>query len=129
MSLNYVMIGSNDVVRSRAYFDAVLLLMGGVIIADYMPHMFGYQLRGGGNVWVGRPFDKNAAQPGNGNMVGLLCDNEAEVRAVHAAALSHGGTNEGDPGPRPLYGPDFFGAYVRDPDGNKMSFVYFGAKA
>jgi hypothetical protein len=38
MSLNYVMIGSNDVVRSRAYFDAVLPLMGGVIIADYMSH-------------------------------------------------------------------------------------------
>jgi len=129
MSLNYVMIGSNDVVRSRAYFDAILPLMGGVMVADYMPHMFAYELRGGGRVWVGRPYDKNVAQPGNGNMVGLLCDSEAEVRAVHAAALANGGSNEGDPGPRPLYGPDFFGGYVRDPDGNKMSFVFFGAKA
>ncbi len=59
-------------------------------------------------------------------MVGLLCENETEVQAAHAAALSAGGTNEGEPGPRPQYGPDFYGAYVRDLDGNKMSFVYFG---
>jgi predicted lactoylglutathione lyase len=59
-------------------------------------------------------------------MVGLLCENEAEVKAAHTAALSAGGTNEGEPGPRPQYGPDFYGAYVRDLDGNKMSFVFFG---
>ncbi|GAA0385012.1 hypothetical protein GCM10009093_09900 [Brevundimonas terrae] len=59
-------------------------------------------------------------------MVGLLGASEDEVQAVHAAALAHGGSNEGDPGPRPQYGPNFYGAYVRDPDGNKMSFVYFG---
>jgi len=58
-------------------------------------------------------------------MVGLLCESEAEVQAAHSAALASGGSNEGDPGPRPQYGPDFYGAYVRDPDGNKMSFVYF----
>ena len=59
-------------------------------------------------------------------MVGLLCESEAEVQAAHASALAHGGSDEGAPGPRPQYGPNFYGAYVRDLDGNKMSFVYFG---
>ena len=126
MSLNYVMIGSNDVTRARAYFDAVLPLIGGTVIMEFMPDGFCYGLRGGGRVWVTAPFNKEEAAPGNGNMVGLLCESVAEVRAAHAAALAAGGSNEGEPGPRPQYGPDFFGAYVRDLDGNKMSFVYFG---
>lgn len=126
MSLSYVMIGSNDVQRARRFYDAVMPLMGGQICADYMPHAFCYELRGGGRAWIAVPFDKAAATPGNGSMTGFRCGNEAEVYAAHAAALANGGTNEGDPGPRPQYGPDFFGAYVRDPDGNKMSFVYFG---
>ena len=129
MSLNYVMIGSNDVVRARPYFDAVLPLIGGRVIADYMPSTFCYELRGGGRIWVAQPHDKGPATPGNGNMVGLLCESEAEVQAAHAAALASGGSNEGDPGPRPQYGPDFYGAYVRDLDGNKMSFVLFGGSA
>ena len=126
MSLSYVMIGSNDVGRARAYFDSILPIIDGEVVADFMPHGFCYELRGGGRTWVALPFDKQAATPGNGNMVGLLCDSEAEVQAVHAMALANGGTNDGNPGPRPQYGPNFYGAYVRDPDGNKMSFVYFG---
>ncbi|WP_122072558.1 VOC family protein [Pseudophaeobacter sp. EL27] len=126
MSLNYVMIGSNDVSRARAYFDAVLPLIGGTVVMEFMPDGFCYGLRGGGRIWVTRPFNQEEATVGNGNMVGLLCESEAEVQAAHAAALAAGGSNEGEPGPRPQYGPDFFGAYVRDLDGNKMSFVYFG---
>lgn len=125
MSLNYVTLGSNDVEKARIYYDAVLPLVGGAIAADYMPHAFCYAMRGGGRIWISSPFDKKAATAGNGNMVGLLCGSEAEVRAAHEIALSKGGTNEGDPGPRPQYGPDFYAAYVRDPDGNKMSFVHF----
>lgn len=126
MSLNYVTLGSNDVGKARVYFDAVLPIIGGKLVAEYMPQTFCYEMRGGGRVWVTAPHDKGAATPGNGNMVGLLCDSQAEVQAAHAMALSKGGTNEGDPGPRPQYGPDFYGAYVRDLDGNKMSFVHFG---
>ena len=126
MSLNYVMIGSNDVANARTYYDAVLPLIGGKVIAEYMPHAVCYELRDGGCIWVANPFDQKVATVGNGNMVGLLCQSEAEVREAHAAALGNGGTNEGDPGDRPQYGPNFFGAYARDPDGNKMSFVYLG---
>ncbi|MCE7797701.1 hypothetical protein LWE61_14215 [Sphingobium sufflavum] len=58
---------------------------------------------------------------------GLLCESEAEICAAHAAAFANGGHNEGDPGPRPQqYGPNAYGAYARDLDGNMMRFVSFG---
>ncbi|MEM1276994.1 MAG: VOC family protein [Pseudomonadota bacterium] len=126
MSLNYVMIGSNDVAKGRAFYDAVLPLFGGKCIAEYMPNAVCYALRGGGRAWLALPYDKGTAAPGNGNMVGFECASRAEVDAAHEMALASGGTNEGDPGERPLYGPGFYGGYVRDYDGNKMSFVYLG---
>src|SRR3546814_3203473 len=73
-------------------------------------------MRGGQRIWIGKPNDGLAAVPGNGIMPDFLCESQAAVDAAHAAALAHGGTNEGNPGPRPLYGPDFYGAYARDPE-------------
>lgn len=126
MSLNYVMLGSNDVESARSFYDTVFPAIGGKLIAEYMPYAFCYQFRDGGRVWVANPYNKEAAQPGNGTMVGLACESKAEVDEAHRLGLTAGGTNEGDPGPRPLYGPDFYGAYLRDLDGNKMSFVFLG---
>ena len=123
MSVDYVMIGTNDLGRARAFYDAVFPAIGGTLEADYPPHTFCYAFRNGTRAWVASPQDKKTAQPGNGNMPGFRCTDPSEVDAAHAAALANGGSNEGDPGPRPLYGPDFYGAYVRDPDGNKMSFI------
>ena len=126
MSLNYIMLGSNDVSTARSFYDAVMPKIGGKLVAEYMPHAFCYELRGGGRIWVASPYDRETATPGNGNMVGLLCESKAEVDKAHQTALAEGGQNEGDPGPRPIYGPEFYGGYVRDLDGNKMSFVYLG---
>lgn len=125
MSLNYVMIGSNDLARSRAYYDAVMPHVGAVIDADYPGHAFCYKMRDGGRAWIAPPHNKQAATPGNGATIGLLVESEEAVHAAHAASLANGGTDEGAPGPRPDYGPEFVGGYVRDPDGNKMSFVYY----
>ena len=124
MSLNYVMLGSNDVPIARVFFDAVLPIIGGRVVEEYMPHAFCYGLRGGGRMWVATPFNEDTATPGNGCMFGLACESEDEVRRAHEACLANGGANEGDPGPRPKYGPNFYGAYVRDMDGNKISFVF-----
>ncbi|MFN3498441.1 MAG: VOC family protein, partial [Pannonibacter indicus] len=55
----------------------------------------------------------------------LAPDAEA-VRAAHAAGLAAGGRDEGPPGPRPHYAPGYFGAYLRDPDGNKIHLVFRG---
>lgn len=126
MSLNYVMLGSNDVPKARAFFDEVFPAIGGTLIAEYMPHAFCYELRGGGRIWVATPFDNAEAAPGNGTMIGLECASRDEVDTVHRIGIAQGGTNEGDPGPRPQYGPDFYGAYLRDLDGNKISFVHLG---
>ncbi|RQH01617.1 VOC family protein [Paraburkholderia dinghuensis] len=69
---------------------------------------------------VGTPYDGNCAQPGNGQMVALLAPDRACVDAVYAIALAIGGTSEGPPGLRPHYHPDYYGAYFRDPEGNKI---------
>ena len=69
---------------------------------------------------IGRPYDCGPPNPGNGTMVALLAPDRAAVDRAHAAALAHGGTDEGAPGLRPHYHPDYYGAYVRDPDGNKI---------
>lgn len=69
---------------------------------------------------LGAPFDGMAASPGNGQMVALLAPDRATVDRCHALALAHGGRCEGPPGLRPHYHADFYGAYMRDPDGNKL---------
>jgi catechol 2,3-dioxygenase-like lactoylglutathione lyase family enzyme len=71
-------------------------------------------------VLVGRPYDGEPAEPGNGHMVALLAPSRAAVDAFHTAALANGGTSVGDPGPRPEYHAHYYGAYVLDPDGNKL---------
>ncbi len=123
MSLDYVMIGTNDLARARPFYDAVFGAIGAELDADYPGFAFCYRFRNGTRAWIAPPYDKNAAQPGNGNMPGFSCADPGEVDAAHAAALAQGGADAGAPGPRPLYGPEFYGAYVRDLDGNKMSFI------
>lgn len=125
MSLNYVMIGSNNVAKARRFYDAVMPTIGGACIAEYMPHAVCYEMRGGGRIWLALPYNEDSATPGNGNMVGLKCASAHEVELAYETSLVQGGQNEGAPGPRPQYGPEFFGAYVRDLDGNKLSFVHF----
>jgi catechol 2,3-dioxygenase-like lactoylglutathione lyase family enzyme len=126
MSIDYIMIGSNDLARSRTFYDAVMPHIGGAIAHDYEGMTFGYALSGGVTVWIIRPNNGEAAAPANGSMPGFGCTSTAAVDAAYAAALANGGTDEGAPGPRPLYGSKFYGGYVRDPDGNKMSFVLAG---
>ena len=77
-------------------------------------------------MWVCKPFNGQAANAGNGSMVALWAKRWRDVDAFHAAALVHGGTSEGAPGLRLLYNPDFYAAYVRDPDGNKLAVVCRG---
>jgi predicted lactoylglutathione lyase len=73
---------------------------------------------------VCEPWDKEAPAPGNGNMIAFTVESKAEADALHAKALELGGTDEGQPGQRI---PDrFYGAYARDPDGNKLCFFMFG---
>ena len=69
---------------------------------------------------IAKPFDSQAPQPGNGTMVAFLAANRAQVFRAYEVALANGGTCEGKPGLRPEYHEHYFGAYFRDPDGNKL---------
>lgn len=69
---------------------------------------------------IARPFDGRPHERGNGQMVAFLAERRAVVDAAYAAALAHGGTSEGAPGLRPEYHESYYGAYFRDPDGNKL---------
>jgi predicted lactoylglutathione lyase len=73
--------------------------------------------------WLLRPHDRKDASPGNGAMMAFAAPTRAAVDAFHAAALAVGGTDEGAPGLRTHYHPDYYGAYVRDLDGNKLCAV------
>ena len=66
------------------------------------------------------PYDGQAHEAGNGQMVAFAADSRARVHAAHAAALAFGGADEGAPGLRPQYHAHYYGAYFRDPDGNKF---------
>ena len=69
---------------------------------------------------IGKPFNGEIAQPGNGQMIALLARNRAAVDHAHATALANGGNCDGPPGLRPQYHANYYGAYFRDPDGNKI---------
>ncbi|MDM0113873.1 VOC family protein [Variovorax sp. J22R133] len=66
------------------------------------------------------PFDGHPHHPGNGQMVAFLAGSREGVRAAYRTALAHGGMDEGAPALRPQYHANYYGAYFRDPDGNKL---------
>ncbi len=126
MKITHVMLGTNDLETARAFYDGTLSILG-YARAEHDPHRATYTAADTPPLMVGKPFDGQPASFGNGTMIGFVAGSKAEVEAFHEAALAHGGSCEGPPGPR-VYAAGLFGAYVRDPDGNKIS-VYFFSQA
>ncbi len=121
--LLYVTLGSNDLGRSQRFYDATLAALGlSRRKQDDVEIGYGAESDSRCRLWVVTPYDRNAATIGNGSMVALEAGSRAAVDAFYAAALAHGGTDEGGPGLRPFHA-HFYAAYVRDPDGNKLSAV------
>lgn len=134
----YVCLGTNDLERSTRFYDAVLATLdlqrcdtSGEPSWDGWAGWGTYEDQGRKQdaLWVCLPFDGAPATPGNGNMVALRATSWAQVQAFHATALLHGGSSEGAPGLRLQYNPDFYAAYIRDPDGNKLAVVCRGFTA
>jgi catechol 2,3-dioxygenase-like lactoylglutathione lyase family enzyme len=120
--LHHVSIGVADVARAARFYDSVLREIGYRRVLEVLPYGIGYGEKAP-SFWVQLPHDQRAASTGNGVHVAFNATSEAMVRAFHRAALEAGGTDDGAPGPRPDYGPEYFGAFVRDLDGNKIEAV------
>jgi catechol 2,3-dioxygenase-like lactoylglutathione lyase family enzyme len=131
----YVCLGTNDIASASRFYDATLGALG-LCRCDNSdePNWNGwvgwgtYENHGAREIalWLCEPFDGRAATPGNGTMVAFGARSWREVQDFYAAALANGGRSEGAPGLRPQYNPDFYAAYVRDPDGNKLAAVCRG---
>lgn len=123
--IGYVTLGATDFGASLTFYDAVLAVLGHErSFADEGSGWAAWGAATGARLFICKPFDGNPPTVGNGSMVALLCADDDMVRRAHAAALATGGRDEGAPGTREAYGPDFFVAYVRDPFGNKLSFFH-----
>ncbi|HEX8573517.1 MAG TPA: VOC family protein [Allosphingosinicella sp.] len=129
--IGYVTLGTDDLDRSRAFYDA---LFGEIGVSRLMEMESGFTLYAPGwgkpGVAVTRPYDGRPAVPGNGDMVALVMDSRDKVDRLHARAIELGGTDEGPPGVRGDEGPRaFYGAYFRDPDGHKLCAFRIGPAA
>jgi predicted lactoylglutathione lyase len=126
--IGYITVGSNDLEKSRAFYDALMPVIGAGRIMEFGDNftMYGTGL-GKPGLAVCKPHDGNAATAGNGNMASIACDSRARVDALYAKAMELGGSCEGPPGVRGEEGPQaFYGAYFRDPDGNMLAAFRIG---
>jgi catechol 2,3-dioxygenase-like lactoylglutathione lyase family enzyme len=127
--IGYATVGTDDIDRARAFYDALLGEIGARRVMELPQN--GFTLYGTGarspGLAVTRPYDGGPAHPGNGSMVALIMDARDKVDRLHAKALELGGTDEGAPGVR---GPEgdraFYGAYFRDLDRNKFCVFAIG---
>ena len=123
---SHLTVGSSDMDRSVRFYDAVLAPVGLVRLKSFRAASgYGPKDFAGINLpfWILRPHDRKAASAGNGVTVAFTVPSRAAVDAFHGAALANGGTDDGPPGLRTHYHPDYYGAYVRDPEGNKICAV------
>ena len=124
--LHHVSLGTRDADRAAAFYDPVLAVLGMRRLklrdgsVDYGTSTLFFSLE--------RPSDGNPASVGNGVHVAFAAEDRAMVDAFYRAALANGGADAGPPGLRPEYDAHYYGAFVRDPDGNKIEAVTFSAE-
>jgi catechol 2,3-dioxygenase-like lactoylglutathione lyase family enzyme len=114
----HIMVGANDPSKSIAFYDAALSELG--IKGQTMGDRAFYSSPNGGAFGLGKPANGEAATFANGGTIGFKAESKEQVDAFHAAGCAHGGTCEGKPGKRDGAPGDNYGAYLRDPDGNKV---------
>ena len=122
--IGYLTLGTNDIERSAAFYDALLQPHGATRLMD---------LEEGFILWgtsfeqaclaIAKPYDGKPATVGNGVMAAIQVDSKEDVDALYNRALELGGTDEGAPGPR---GDGFYAGYFRDLDGNKLNAFFLG---
>lgn len=126
---SHITVGVSDLARASGFYDAILEPLGlrqrpvtpdggpasrcWIVPGATLPRFYAYA-----------PFNGQPPSPGNGSMVAFLAPDAQAVDRAHAAGLAAGGADEGAPGPRPHYGDGYYGAYLRDPDGNKICALH-----
>ena len=123
---SHVFIGVGDFDRALAFYRPLMAALGmQARFCDPVRPWAGWQVPGQARplFLIGAPYDGAAHAAGNGQMTAFLAPSRAAVDDAWALALAHGGSDEGAPGLRPNYHAHYYGAYVRDPDGNKLCVV------
>ena len=124
--IGYVTVGSDDIARAKRFYSAFLPALGYGLTEgpDGLSYALPYapdQRTVSPDFYVKAPYDGAPASAGNGAMIAFQARDQQQVRALHAAALAAGGSDEGPPGFRAAYGPRFYVGYLRDPQGNKIA--------
>ena len=120
--IGYVTLGTNDLAAGAAFYVALLAEINAGRFMEDDTIIAWATAPDQPAISITRPFDGQAATIGNGVMVALQVDSKEKVDALYEKAMSLGATDEGKPGPR---GDNFYAAYFRDLDGNKLNFFYF----
>ncbi|HWU55360.1 MAG TPA: GNAT family N-acetyltransferase [Rhizomicrobium sp.] len=121
--LSHVHVGVSDFERALAFYGPLMDVLGYPLkFSDPEAAMAGWKPQTADRplFLIGRPYDGEPMSAGNGQMIVLIAPSREAVERCYQAALAQGGQSEGAPGPRPQYHPNYYGAYFRDPDGNKL---------
>jgi len=121
--IGYVTLGTNDLPRAAAFYDALLAEIGAKRMMELDRGIIWGVAADKPSLGILKPFDGNPATVGNGVMVALAVDSREKVARVHKKALELGGKDEGPVGPR---GEGFYAGYFRDLDGNKLDVFCMG---
>ena len=121
--IGYVTLGTNDLDRAAAFYDALLGEIGAKRMMQTHRFVVWFVAPDKPALGVFKPWDGKPATAGNGTMVALVVDSPAKVDALHRRALELGAADEGPSGPRGI--PGFYAGYFRDLDGNKLNFYCF----
>jgi catechol 2,3-dioxygenase-like lactoylglutathione lyase family enzyme len=120
--LHHVSIGVRDVARAAEFYDAVFAALGYKRVMEFLPHAIAYGNKAP-EFWVQLPRGQQELTVGNGGHLAIAAFGKDAIQAFYDAALAKGGTDDGAPGPRPEYSPDYYAAFVVDPDGNRIEAV------
>ncbi|MDB5369192.1 MAG: putative dioxygenase [Roseomonas sp.] len=120
--VSHITLGTRDFAKAVRFYGALLAPLGLECFQNDPDSGWAGWKRAGQptEFYICPPFDGRPASAGNGNMTAFLAPDPETVDAAYAAGMAAGGTDEGPPGPRPIYNDGYYGAYLRDPDGNKI---------
>lgn len=125
---NHIMVGSNDIERSKAFYNKVLAVLGAAepfVNVSNSGHTRLFYSHDGNTFSVTEPINDEAVTVANGSTVGFKCNSPEQVREFHDVAVANGGTSiEGAPGLRETTLGELHLSYVRDPDGHKLCAIY-----